>query len=273
MTEQEVRSSEDLNPYLNAVGLGAWCYLPEIGSTNDAALEWAGRGAPDWSLVVADAQTTGRGRGKRRWVTEPGCALAMSLVLRPSPIEADFAPRFTALAALSLIEALAEWGLHAELKWPNDILLAGKKVAGVLVEADWQADLVQSAVIGLGVNVSMGSIPPKETLRYPATAVEVVLGSPVDRWALLASALAAMKRYRNILTTPAFYEAWNRNLAQRGDWVSFRVADKKVHKMKVLGVQVDGQLVLEQADGTVISSATGEILMAEDGCLKPILLV
>jgi len=266
MTEVEVQNSDDLTPYLEAVGLGAWRYFPIVGSTNDIALEWADQGAVDWSLVVADAQTAGRGRGKRRWVTEPGCALALSLILRPSPKEADYAPRFTALAALGLIEALAEWGLDAELKWPNDILLAGKKVAGVLVEADWQADQVQSVVVGMGVNVASGSVPPSETLRYPATAVEMVLGSPVDRWALLAAAIAAMKRYRTILTTHAFYEAWNANLAQRGAWVCYRAADGKTRRMKVLGVQVDGQLALEQEDGSVITRASGEILMAEDGC-------
>ncbi len=259
-------TTADLTPYLDPVGLGAWRYIPVVGSTNDVALAWASQGAPDWALVVADAQTAGRGRGTRCWVTEPGCALALSLILRPSPIEAGFAPRFTALAALGLIEALAEWGLHAELKWPNDILLAGKKVAGVLVEADWQADQVQTVVIGMGVNVSLGSVPLRTTLRYPATAVEIVLGSPVDRWALLASAVIAMQRYRTILTTHAFYEAWNANLAQQGAWVCFRVADREAHRMKVLGVQVDGQLALEQADGRVISSASGEILMVEDGC-------
>lgn len=258
--------TEDLTPYLTAVGLGAWRYLPVVGSTNDVALDWADQGAPDWALVVADAQTAGRGRGKRRWVTEPGCALAMSLILRPSPIEAGFAPRFTALAALGLIEALAEWGLHAELKWPNDVLLAGKKVAGVLVEADWQAAQVQSVVIGMGVNVSLGSVPPIETLRYPATAVEVVLGSPVNRWSLLASALGAMQRYRKLLTTSEFYKAWNANLAHRGAWVCYRAGEREAQRMKVLGVQVDGQLSLKQVDGRVITSASGEILMAEDDC-------
>ena len=266
MNPLDGHSSEVIAPYLDPIGLGDWRFFPVVGSTNDIAVDWAEKGAPEWALVIADAQTAGRGRENRRWVTEPGCALAMSLILRPSPVEVEFAPRFTALAALGLIEALAEWGLHAELKWPNDVLLAGKKVAGVLVEADWQADQVRSVVIGMGVNVSSGSVPPPETLHYPATAVEIVLGSSVDRWALLASTVLAMQRYRKFLTTHAFLEAWNANLAQRGAWVCFRVANNEPQRMKVLEVQVDGQLALEQADGRVISTASGEILMDNDGC-------
>ena len=258
-------ASEGLSPYLDPLGLGAWRYFPVVGSTNDLALAWAREDAPDWSLVVADAQTAGRGRGGRRWVTEPGCALALSLVLRPSPQEARFSPRFTAVAALGLIQALSKLGLVAQLKWPNDILLEGRKVAGVLVEADWLSDQVKTAVIGMGVNVSPGSIPPGTALRYPATTVESVLGAPVDRWALLAATLAAIRDYRNTLTSKAFLEAWNRHLALRGAWVRVRIADREATQMKVLGVQVDGQLALEQTDGTVISTATGEILMAADG--------
>jgi BirA family transcriptional regulator, biotin operon repressor / biotin---[acetyl-CoA-carboxylase] ligase len=255
---------EDLSRYLDPLGLGAWCYFPVVDSTNDLALAWAGEDAPDWALVVADAQTAGRGRGERRWVTEPGCALALSLVLRPSPVEAQFAPRLTALAALGLIQALSEWGLAAQLKWPNDILLGGKKVAGVLVELEWASDQVKSAVIGMGVNVSPGAIPEGTALRYPATAVESELGATVDRWALLAATLAAIRDYRNILTSKAFVEAWNGQLALRGTWVRVRIADKEPQQMKVLGVEADGQLALEQADGQVISTATGEILMPGD---------
>jgi len=261
-----VTNTIDLSPYLDALGLGAWRFFPTIGSTNDFALTWASQGAPDWALVLADTQTSGRGRGNRQWVTEPGCGLAMSLILHPTPSEAAYAPRFTALAALSLIEALDAMGMKAELKWPNDILLAGKKVAGVLVEADWQADQVQTVVIGLGVNVSLGAVPPRETLRYPATAVEAVLGSPVDRWALLASTLGAIKRYREILTSKMFLEAWNAHLAQRGEWVCFQETNKKPQRVKVLSVQVDGQVTFEKPDGSVLTSATGEIIMAMDGC-------
>jgi BirA family biotin operon repressor/biotin-[acetyl-CoA-carboxylase] ligase len=252
---------EDLSPYLDPLGLGAWRYLPVVGSTNDVAREWAAAGAPDWALVVADAQTAGRGRGERRWMTEPGCALAFSLVLRPTPTEVDYYPRFTALAALGLIRALSGLGLAAQLKWPNDVLLAGSKVAGVLVEADWQAAQGEAMVVGMGVDVSPGSVPPAHALRYPATAVEITLGAEVDRWALLAETLAAMREYRAILAQDALIEAWNAHLAMRGEWVRFQVHGESPQKLRVLGVHPDGQLLLAHTDGTLTQALSGEILM------------
>lgn len=255
--------SSDLSLYLGSLSLGAWRYFPSVGSTNDQALAWARQDAPDWALVVADAQTAGRGRNGRRWITTPGSALAMSLVLRPSLEEMRCFTRFTALGALGLMRALSGLGLTAELKWPNDILLAGKKVAGVLVEADWQADRVEYVVIGIGVNVTQESVPPSESLRYPATAVETVLGDQVDRWALLAETLKAMQAYRTILAEEAFMRAWNEGLAFNHAWVRFRMRDEAWHTVKVLEVRPDGRLALEHEGGQQTSVATGEILMLD----------
>jgi BirA family transcriptional regulator, biotin operon repressor / biotin---[acetyl-CoA-carboxylase] ligase len=252
---------EDLSRYLNPLSLGAWRYLPVVGSTNDLAWEWAGAGAPDWALVVADAQTAGRGRGERRWLTEPGGALAFSLVLRPTPAEANCFPRFTALAALGLIRGLSGLGLAAQIKWPNDVLLTGCKVAGVLVEADWQAAQVEALVVGMGVNVSPASVPPPHTLRYPATAVETVLGVEVDRWALLAATLDAMQDYRAILAQDALVDAWNAHLAMRSEWVRFQLDGATPQEVRVIGVNPDGQLVLEHKDGSLAQALSGEILM------------
>jgi BirA family biotin operon repressor/biotin-[acetyl-CoA-carboxylase] ligase len=254
-------SPDDLSPYLDPLELGVWRYLPVVGSTNDVAREWAGAGAPDWALVIADAQTAGRGRGERRWLTEPGGALAFSLVLRPMPHEVGCFPRFTALAALGLIKALSGLSLAAQIKWPNDVLLAGRKVAGVLVEADWQSARVEAVVIGMGVNVSPASVPPADSLRYPATAVEVALGKAIDRWALLAETLTAIRNYRAILALDALVEDWNAHLAMRGEWVRFRVHGESPQKLRVLGVQPDGGLMLERKDGALMQALSGEILM------------
>jgi BirA family transcriptional regulator, biotin operon repressor / biotin---[acetyl-CoA-carboxylase] ligase len=252
---------EPIARYLDPLGLSAWRFFTVVGSTNDVALAWAHQDAPDESLVVANAQTAGRGRDGRHWVTEPGGSLAFSLVLRPSGDEGLYFSRFTALAALGLIQALSQLGLKAAIKWPNDILLGGKKVAGVLVEADWQADRANAVVIGLGVNVSAGSVPPAAGLRYPATAVEAVLGSKIDRWALLADILSALRDYRRLLQERAFVDAWNAHLAGRGAWVSFQVGHQQPEKLKVIGVSADGQLALARKPGEVIYASTGEIVM------------
>ena len=254
----------DLSDTLHPLGLSAWRYLSVTGSTNDDSLAWAHEGALDWSLVVADAQTAGRGRGNRHWVTEPGCGLAFSLVVRPSPAEIQFFPRFTALAALGLISALSDLGVVAELKWPNDVLLGRKKVAGVLVEADWQDGQVSAVVVGMGVNVTLGSVPQSESLRYPATAIETALGRPVDRWVLLGDILSAMRDYRANLTEELFVDAWNMHLAFRDETVRFRMGNNGSQCVKVLGVNADGQLLLEHENGDQFTTPTGEILMIDE---------
>ena len=122
-----------LQSILTGLPLGGLRYFDSIGSTNDEALAWARAGAPDYSLVVADTQTAGRGRLQRRWVTNPGAALAFSLVLWPAPQERQCLPRFSPLGAVAVRQALAVvFGLPAEIKWPNDVLLGRCKVAGVL---------------------------------------------------------------------------------------------------------------------------------------------
>lgn len=254
-------STADLKNYLDPLGLGAWRYFPSVGSTNDIAQTWSREGAPDWSLVVADTQTAGRGRGNRCWVTEPESGLALSIILRPSPNEIPCFPRFTALAALGLIKALYKWNLSAEIKWPNDILLAGKKVAGVLVEADWESDRMDAVVIGLGVNVLSHSVPPLGSLRYPATAVETALGRSVDRWSLMASILRMMQEYRAILHQDAFIDAWNAKLAFKGEWVRFLTKDGELQTVRLVGVSVEGYLVLEHQNGVVSEALSGEILI------------
>ncbi len=247
---------------LESLHLGGWQYHPCVGSTNDLALAWAKQGAPDWSLVLADTQTTGRGRAGRQWVTQPGSALAISLVLRPTPAEEVHIPRFTALAALGLVRALEQRGLRAKLKWPNDVLLAGQKAAGVLVEADWQGERLDALVVGMGVNVTPESVPEPDQLRYPAISVSDIYGAPVDRWELLRDILLEMMALRRRLPDETFLEAWNNALAFRGDWVRFRQPGGEPQRVKILRVGSEGALLYETREGHTESALAGEILMA-----------
>ena len=257
------KALDQLTTYLTPLDLSDWRYYAEVGSTNDIALDWALAGAKDYSLVIADTQSAGRGRENRRWVTQPGAALAMSLILRPGQAERGFIPRFTALPALALIEVLEKIGVEAQLKWPNDVLITGKKVAGVLVEADWQADQLVALVVGMGVNVSPESVPSADVLRYPATCIESELGVEVDRWAILASILHTLKRGREILPTEDFINVWNNSLAFKGDWVNFRFSDDQPRQAQVSSVQADGRLSLRMSDGDYLDVVAGEIEWSE----------
>ena len=128
-----------LEQHLSSLPLGAFRYYETIGSTNNEALAWASQGAPDFSLILADEQTSGRGRMDRKWFTPPYSALAMSLILRPTTIERAHPARTTGLLALSLAESLLKLGLVPQIKWPNDVLLTDRKVAGILVESTWMS--------------------------------------------------------------------------------------------------------------------------------------
>ena len=252
---------EALQAALKPLALGDWRYHPVVGSTNDLALDWARKGAADWSLVVADEQTAGRGRADRGWVTRPGVSLAISLVMRPSPQEAATMTRFTALAALGLVHALAKMGLQAEIKWPNDVLLQGKKVAGVLVEADWRGDEMDALVVGMGVNIKPDAVPDPAEVRFPSTSVEEAAGHAVDRWALLADILQFMQQSRSHLSEEAFMEDWNAHLAFCDEWVLFRLPSGVVNRFMVMGVMPDGRLSLKDVDGQRTAFTSGEIAM------------
>jgi BirA family biotin operon repressor/biotin-[acetyl-CoA-carboxylase] ligase len=254
-----------LSETLKPLKLGWWEYFPELGSTNDQALAWIKAGAPDWSLVVADSQTSGRGRNERRWVTRPGTGLAISLLLRLKDDETRTITRFTALAALGLITVLEQMGLQAQIKWPNDILLDGKKAAGILVEGEWSGDHLDGLVVGMGVNVSAGAVPDAETLRYPATSIENALGMPVNRWEILAGILKSMQSLRKTLVEDVFIDLWNDSLAFRGQRVLIKQHDQQAQEVKIIGIDREGALCIERADKEIRTIVTGEIIINEQG--------
>jgi BirA family biotin operon repressor/biotin-[acetyl-CoA-carboxylase] ligase len=221
-------NQDRLEQTLHGLALGPLRFFERIGSTNTEALRWAEAGAPDLSLVVADEQTAGRGRLGRQWFTPPGAALAFSLVLRgpydaSSNAQGDLPgrlARLTALGALAVSQALqAMYGLRAQIKWPNDVLLSGRKVCGILAEAQWQGRQLSAVILGIGINVSLASTPPEAQWLYPATSVEAELGRLVDRWQLLRSVLENLLVWRDRLGEAEFLRAWEDRLAFKGEWV------------------------------------------------------
>jgi BirA family biotin operon repressor/biotin-[acetyl-CoA-carboxylase] ligase len=143
----------------------------------------------------------------------------------------------------------AEYGLPAKIKWPNDVLCGGKKLAGVLVEAQWQADDIQSAVLGIGINVARESVPSQGELDFPATSVEDILGSSVDRWKLLKEVLAAILTRLPQLDQDGFIEAWEDNLAYRQELVQVLRDDAEPEIGRILGLDRAGYLRLVLSSG------------------------
>ena len=163
----------------------------EVGSTNDEAAALARAGAPAGLLVVADHQTAGRGRKGRRWLSVPGSSLCFSLVLRPG-VERRAWPLLSLAAAAALARCLQAVAADVALKWPNDVLIGGRKVAGILIETVDRPGGSPAAVIGVGVNVARNSIPPG--MEDSAASVSSATGSDVLRQSLLVSFLGEFQR-------------------------------------------------------------------------------
>lgn len=235
-------------------------YFPTIGSTNDAVANWAREGTQGLALAAADEQTRGRGRAGRRWVTPTGSALAFSLLLeRASAPEPATLARAAGLGAVAVCEALeANYSLRAQIKWPNDVLLNGKKVCGVLPEAHWTGEHLQALILGIGINVAAKSVPPAEGLSFPATSIEESLGHQVPSGELLRAILFRLIEWKDRLSEPGFIEAWDAWLAYKGQSVIF-AADSHSIEAELLGLAEDGGLKLKLPSGEVRAFQMGEI--------------
>jgi BirA family biotin operon repressor/biotin-[acetyl-CoA-carboxylase] ligase len=235
-------------------------YFDSIGSTNDEALRWSDEGAADFSLVIAEEQTKGRGRFERRWVTRPGSALAFSLILQPTPEERSQLELFAPLCGLALRDTLeTQLGLQAEIKWPNDVLLGRRKTAGILVEANWSGEKMSGIVLGIGVNVSHASIPPLDSQQFPATCLEEHRSQPVDRYLLLQGILNSIAEWRAKLGSPAFFEGWQRYLAFKGEPVRIEDSQKTSIIGRVKGIDTRGHLVLTLYNGMEKDFEAGDV--------------
>ena len=166
----------------------------EIGSTNTVALALAGLDAPEGSVVVADYQTAGRGRQGRAWLAPPDTALLVSILLRPTG-PAERIPQLSLVAGVAVREALALAGVETRLKWPNDILLHGKKVCGILLEAASGPLREPGVVVGIGLNVNQERADFAADLRQRATSLSVATGRAWERETLLMLLLSSMDRW------------------------------------------------------------------------------
>ena len=253
-----------LQEYLADLPLGQVVFYPVLGSTNTEGIQRAEEGAPHLSLVAADEQTAGRGRMDRAWFSPPGAALAFSLLIRPGQNRAISTARLTGLGALAVCDILQSgYELPAKIKWPNDVLVSGSKLAGVLVEAQWQRDDMQSAVLGIGINVARKSVPSQGDLEFPATSVETEFGAPVDRWLLLKQVLEAALTRLPQLDQDGFIDDWQGNLAYRGKSVQILRDDAEPEIGCIQGLNHAGYLRLRSPSGEEKLIQSGDVKLRQ----------
>lgn len=228
----------------------------EIDSTNRYALDAARAGEPAGLVVVADHQAAGRGRRGRTWSAPPGSSLLVSVLLRPQ-LATDAVHVVTMAAALALADAVRlVAGVDADLKWPNDLLVGDRKLAGLLAEADLSGGgAVQAVVIGVGCNVRWAGFPAE--LDATATACDREAGHPVERAELLDAFLGALTtRLDHLDRVPEDYRA---RLATVGRRVRVELSDATITGVAT-GVDDRGYLVVQPDRGPSVTVAAGDVV-------------
>jgi BirA family biotin operon repressor/biotin-[acetyl-CoA-carboxylase] ligase len=229
-------------------------YFPEIGSTMDAARELAKRGAREGTIVIAEVQTRGRGRLSREWLSPEG-GIYFTLVLRPS-ISPAYAPRINLIASIAVAATIRKlFGLKAELKWPNDVLIEGKKVCGILAEMDAEMDAVNFVNVGIGINANT-SIPQFEKT---VTSLKNVLGREISRKEFLSALLTEIEGQRPLLIKSDLLQEW-RKLSVTLDKDVKIVAPGEVIVGRAIDIDTTGALIVKEKDGSLKKAMAGDCI-------------
>ena len=242
-------NKRELEQGLKTKTMGQTIYFyEETDTTNNRARELALEGAPEGTLVVAEKQTAGRGRRGKVWESPLGTGIWMSLVLRPQIMPAE-ASVLTLLCGLATAEAIeAETGLSAGIKWPNDILINGKKAVGILTEMDCEMSEVHFVIPGIGINVNTASFPPE--IAEIATSLYLECGKTVSRRRLVHRVLERLEEhYETFLRTGSFaamLEDYRKHCITLGKEV--HVLGREPFFAEALDITPEGELVVRRAD-------------------------
>lgn len=234
-------------------------YYPSLTSTNDVAKQEAQRGAAEGTVVIAEEQTAGKGRIKRAWLSPRG-SIALSVILYP---ELGYLSSLIMIASLAVVHCLEKvTGLKSQIKWPNDILINGKKVCGILIENEVKGNKVDYAIIGIGVNVNLRlsdfpEIPPT------ATSLSQELGRDVSQLDMIRCLLAEIERlYLALPAGGSVYQEWRDNLVTLGKKVQVS-SDETTYEGIAESVTKDGSLLLRQSDGSLTKIVAGDVTLRD----------
>ncbi len=257
----DVITKEELKSRLRTVWLGQEVvYLESVDSTNTQAKRLAEEGAPSGTLVIAEEQTFGKGRRGRSWTSSKGENIMMTLMLRPQ-IRPEHASRLTLLMALATAKGIRKvTGLPAGIKWPNDVVVCGKKVCGILTELSMEMEDIHYVVIGAGINVNQEHFPKE--LQETAGSLCLELGRKISRAELAAAIIEELERiYELFLQTEDLSELcedYNTLCVNRGHEI--RVLDPgREYTGTTEGINASGELVVQKSDGTWTTVYAGEV--------------
>lgn len=229
-------------------------YFVETSSTMNIAKELVKGGAKEKTIVIAESQTCGRGRLGREWLSPEG-GIYVTLILKPkiSPI---YAPRINLMASIAVARVIRNrYGLKADLKWPNDVLIRGKKVCGVLAEMETETDVINFVNLGIGINANT---PISQYARI-ATSLKEELGKEISRKEFLNSVLKEIDEQQILLTKGDLLEEWKSLSATLGRDVRIMTLGKEIVG-RAIDIDTNGALILKSEDGSLNSAIAGDCI-------------
>lgn len=257
----------EIVPNLNTRWLAhSYRYLTTVGSTNDYALLLAAEGAPHGALVVAEEQTKGRGRLERQWMSSPNRGIYLSILLR-NLLPIRVAAQTPYIGSLALVKLLREqFGVPASIKWPNDVLINGRKVAGILTETQSDQDFSRFSVVGIGINVNHSREEMAGPFRYPATSIAIETGFAVKRQKVLLEFLYRFEReYERFLENglSALLPEIEEYSEMMGKTIRVVCGNREIAG-KARAISDEGALLLLRDDGSQEAVWAGDIVRIED---------
>ncbi len=257
----DLYNAQEIQDGLNTEILGKKVYFyEETDSTNACIRRLAAEGAKEGTLAVAEIQNAGRGRRGKNWTSEKGVGIWMSLLLRPD-ISPNQTPLITLLTGLGVCKAIQRaTNLPARIKWPNDILMDGKKICGILTEMDGEMTRVNYVVVGIGINVNNEEFPHE--LKGVATSLRIENhGEAISRKKLLQEILQELegyyKKYVKETDFAHFYEEYKDACVTIGQQVY--VLGKEPFEGKAIDIDSQGELMVQKEDGTIVKVFSGEV--------------
>ncbi len=230
-------------------------YYPSLPSTMEVARREAQQEAAEGTVIIAGEQTLGRGRLKRVWLSPKG-NISLSIILHPS---LSYLPSLIMLASLAVAHSIeAVTGLKSQVKWPNDILINGRKVCGILIENDVQGNTVNCSIIGIGVNVNLRLADFPE-IQPIATSLSDELGREVSRLSVIRCLLVEVERlYLTLSAGGSIYQEWRDNLVTLGKRVRVKTGET-IYEGVAESVARDGSLLLRGLDGSLTKIVVGDV--------------
>lgn len=257
----DVMTKEELDSLMDTRWAGKnIVYYDATDSTNLRIKQLGDEGAPHGTLAVADRQTAGRGRRGRAWESPAGGSIYMSLLLRPK-FRPDKASMLTLVAACSVAEGIKDCeDVNVQIKWPNDIIIEGRKLVGILTELSTQIDYINHVTVGIGINVNIQEFP--DEIRNTATSLRIECGHTVRRAPIIAAVMKHMeKNYETFLQTEdltGLMEKYSALLVNKDKDVRI-IGAKEQYQAHALGITPTGELIVRRGDGTEETVYAGEV--------------